>query len=1031
VRFRFVYLQGFQMPPVDKPKSEPLVLLLDEIEILSAQTRLMELYLKRAHTAAFGEVERIHEQFRAKVTNLKARLENKETTITRHLSGLHTEQRQLVSQNQELLQRLAEQQNLIQHHQEESEQSGAEIAALRERLSGLEAAKPELENAAAPRGDAAHQELKSQIAQLQSELTLKEQALQQRDAAARQAEQSAQDKIRSLAEELANYRESAEDQRAEIMRAESERSELRQRIAQLESAREQIEAQAQRNHEALRQDGQAKIVALQSEIAHKTALLTRHQTTIAELERELGVSAEATRSDQANKQSLFENQAAEIARRDAQIAALSGRIAELEGLARQQQLDAADKLAQARENFAAELEALRAELREKQQLLEQGRGDLQHIEQELRNRNRELQGKLAAKEAVVESQEHNLRHVQGELLAARDALGEKERTLADWQNRVSKQEQNFLAQRHEWQCQLTEKQLLVESYRGEIERATGEIAAALERQGRELEERTALEERVRQLTAQVDALTAQLNETQGSLDHQSETLRQSEARLAELSAALGSARQALDEQQTRTYRAEEDFAARCAEFRDELERKEQALREHQAAVSRTEPALKAQIEELESRLNEKEFVLEARSREMGILQARVESLSGQTARLEAAHRQALADAASENDKMRQALQAEIAGMQSAGTEQQALLDQRQAALSAIEQKFSAQIDVLKEQRDRQQTLLDKQIAELRQAETEATTLRERIAQLESASAQLESAPALPSRTDADRVAALEQQLQSRDQRLAELEAALGRIEQEVQSPVGEPRSETAHGGAAEQSEQLRAAQDRIDELLGRLAELEADRHTLQENAGHELQQLRDSFESRMAKLRMELAAKEQAPAQGRSAEDDQTAITRLEEGFQRQIQELRGQLEEKHSLLENRNEELIKVKAEMDSLQDHLARLKTNRGPEVIDVPCSVELREEDAVEMPRGFVNGSASGPRLRPDPLHLCAAESEANLAGGVIGHAISSAERTNRFTHLEGRVRTWNPEPERESASGSGRRWNMGLFKRRWKV
>jgi len=188
------------MPPLDKPKSEPLVLLLDEIEILSAQTRLMELYLKRAHTAAFGEVEKIQEQFRAKVSNLKARLEDKENNFSKHLSVFHDEQNQLNTQNQELLQRIAEQQNLIRHCREESEQRGAEIATLQERLSRLEAAKQELETDAALRIDQARQELKSQIAQLQSELTQKEQALQQRDAAASQMAQSAQDRIRSLAE---------------------------------------------------------------------------------------------------------------------------------------------------------------------------------------------------------------------------------------------------------------------------------------------------------------------------------------------------------------------------------------------------------------------------------------------------------------------------------------------------------------------------------------------------------------------------------------------------------------------------------------------------------------------------------------------------------------------------------------------------------------------------------------------------------------------------------------------------------------
>lgn len=188
---------------------------------------------------------------------------------------------------------------------------------------------------------------------------------------------------------------------------------------------------------------------------------------------------------------------------------------------------------------------------------------------------------------------------------------------------------------------------------------------------------------------------------------------------------------------------------------------EQALREHQAAANRPEPAFKAQIEDLESRLNEKESVLEARAREIGVLQAGVESLSGQAARLEATYRQALADAASETDRVRRTLQAEITGLQSASAEQQALLDERQAALSAIEQKLRAEIDVLKEQSAPQQTLLDKQTVELRQAETEANTLRERIAQLESTIRQLQEAPALPSQSDANRIAALEQQLHSR------------------------------------------------------------------------------------------------------------------------------------------------------------------------------------------------------------------------------------------------------------------------------
>ncbi|HEY7616144.1 MAG TPA: hypothetical protein VH744_05020, partial [Terriglobales bacterium] len=558
------------MPPVDAPKSDPLILLLDEIEILSAQTRLMELYLKRAHTAAFGEVEKIQEQFRAKVTDLKAKLEDKEHSFSEHLSVFRSEQSQLNTQNQALLQRLAQQQDLIQHGEEESERRGAAIVALRERLSRLEAANQELENAASLRVEQAQHELKSRLTQLQAELAEKERALQQHQTAASQLEQRAQAKIQSLEEELAHSREWTEQQRAEIKRAESDRDELRQALEQLKSAQEQVHAETLQERESGRQDAQAKIAALQSEIAHKTVLLTRNQTTIAELEQEVKASTETLHAREAAQQALVESHTADIARRDAESAALSGRIAELEEASQNQQLEAAGELSQARAIFGAELAALRSELTEKQQLLEEANGVLQNVVQELRNRNRELQGKVAAKESVVESQEDHLRQVQAELLVARDALVEKERALADGEARAMEREQSIQTRNNEWQCQLAEKQLLVESYGGEIERLKAELAAERERLSDSLEERRGLQERAQQLATQVDSLTVQLHETQAHFDSQGELLHQTQAQAAELRAALGAARETLDQQQTNARRAQREFATRVTELVAEL-----------------------------------------------------------------------------------------------------------------------------------------------------------------------------------------------------------------------------------------------------------------------------------------------------------------------------------------------------------------------------------------------------------------------------------------------------------------------------
>jgi chromosome segregation ATPase len=455
----------------------------------------------------------------------------------------------------------------------------------------------------------------------------------------------------------------------------------------------------------------------------------------------------------------------------------------------------------------------------------------------------------------------------------------------------------------------------------------------------------------------------------------------------------------------------------------ELERREKALSERDLMESRAEPEFKAQIADLQNQIQEKDRVLEGRAREIDILQARVESLSGQAARLEAAQRQALADAAEETDRARQMLQAQITALESRNHGQHALLEEKQAALAEIEQKLFTEIEESKERSARQQTSLQEQTTELRQAGEEARALRERLAQLESAGAEAAETAARRAGSDAMRIAALEQQLASAQQTLAQREAALQRSQEQLQNPANGKAGNLSD--SENQNVELKVAQDKIAELLERLAQLEAARHTAQENAGHELQQLRESFESRIAKLRMELIAKEKSQAQNQPSVDNHTTISGVEEGFHRQIRELQIQLVEQHTLLENRNEELIKVKAELDALQDPFTQLGIGPRQESIDKPASVELREEDAVDPPPGFANGS-----VRADLSQRSEAGPGAHMGLEGVGHSPGGAVASNRFTHLEGRVRSWNPQPQKDSTFGSGRRWNIGLFKRRWK-
>jgi hypothetical protein len=104
-------------------------------------------------------------------------------------------------------------------------------------------------------------------------------------------------------------------------------------------------------------------------------------------------------------------------------------------------------------------------------------------------------------------------------------------------------------------------------------------------------------------------------------------------------------------------------------------------------------------------------------------------------------------------------------------------------------------------------------------------------------------------------------------------------------------------------------------------------------------------------------------------------------------------------------------------LREHFGQLSsTPPAGESIDTFASVELREEDAIDsLPPAF-NGSGAPdtPAMRGTDL----VERRPVLA-------------SHHFTSLEARALSWNPPSDKESAFNGGRRWNIGLFKRRWKA
>jgi predicted RNase H-like nuclease (RuvC/YqgF family) len=111
---------------------------------------------------------------------------------------------------------------------------------------------------------------------------------------------------------------------------------------------------------------------------------------------------------------------------------------------------------------------------------------LRELDKEPRAQISEAKNQVAEKRVVIPSQTDEIQKAQSEVIELRKALNLKDRELEEYRSRLQEHEQNFQAQRSTWQCELTEKQLLLQGRNAEIEQSKSDIAA-LRKRVRELE----------------------------------------------------------------------------------------------------------------------------------------------------------------------------------------------------------------------------------------------------------------------------------------------------------------------------------------------------------------------------------------------------------------------------------------------------------------------------------------------------------------------------------------------------------------
>jgi predicted AAA+ superfamily ATPase len=177
-----------------------------------------------------------------------------------------------------------------------------------------------------------------------------------------------------------------------------------------------------------------------------------------------------------------------------------------------------------------------------------------------------------------------------------------------------------------------------------------------------------------------------------------------------------------------------------------------------------------------------------------------------------------------------------------------------------------------------------------------------------------------------------------------------------------------------------------------------------------------------------------------------------EQNHQLEINGLRTEVAEKHSLLQSRNDELLRVKTELDAFQERIAYLEAaasqaelesiekaeHVGEQTkieVDKLCNELNQKEQVLEERQVAVNDLEQNFQARISSLRSELAEKQALLESPHKGFLPEEPTLTEiqkeKLNRLEQLVESIKADNEQTLISSNNRRWRFSLGrKRRWK-
>ena len=359
-------------------KSDPAILLLNEIDILLAQTRLMELYLKQAQATAANEHARIHEQYESELATLRADLADKERQLQQR--PVIAVERNLSEAVEQLQRELSEKQQFLSSQEVTFQRSSSEIVALQGRIAQLEA-ENSAALSAARESNAIRESLADDVAALNQELERNRREFHQQQLAVRELESGLREQLQLLQNQVAEKQAYAFSADSELGKAQQEIVALHQHLGSLQALQDELQSSTARELEQARGRFESELASLRTALAERDQSVLQSQAALVEIERGLRSEIVTLRNELEQKQAALVLRDDDLRAAGSQIAALQQRVADLE-LAHRQATAA-----------TAEMDTLRRSLAE----------DVANLQHEVEVKERELTHRYEAMTAVEHS----------------------------------------------------------------------------------------------------------------------------------------------------------------------------------------------------------------------------------------------------------------------------------------------------------------------------------------------------------------------------------------------------------------------------------------------------------------------------------------------------------------------------------------------------------------------------------------------------------------------------------------------------